>query len=170
MSQFCARLSLGKGGENQSKKAKAPAKLSPEDTSPTLRYFAQKNPFCREQLRLFSRQNRILHSLADAEFQRRFCGNLDCLARRRIPAFAGFPLRPNELSKTGEHKLAVSFNLVGRQSCNIFKKLLDLGPLHARPLRKIVNHVGLGHPLFACCRTGRHLWCTTSRNSTKWEN
>jgi len=92
----------------------------PRDTSPTLDTVREKQ-FLEPCCWLFSRKDGILHCLADAKLERGLCGDLDCLARSRVPTFARFPFGSDQLPEAGEHELTVRLDLVSGQCCQILE-------------------------------------------------
>jgi hypothetical protein len=73
-------------------------------------------PFCNLPARLLLRsENRIFCRLSDSEFDDSFGWNLDLLLRLRIEANASLPLLLHQLTKTGQDKFAVLFDLFVRE-------------------------------------------------------
>ena len=84
--------------------------------------------------RLLLRENRVLQLLRDTGLDDRFRGNLDRLARCRVPAHPRLPFLHDELDHTGKHELAGSFQLLLRQRGQLVEELTCLRTLHLKAI------------------------------------
>ena len=83
--------------------------------------------------------DRVLHALAQTEFERGLGWNLDRLARLRVAAFARLSLRENHFAEAGEDELAVALDFACREAGQLLEEFFNLCALQIELLGEVVD-------------------------------